>query len=218
MTPRTRRCAFIVGAHIPNGGTYMAYHLGRILHLDFGFETLAVRVGEESSDNGIHRYEPRFSSVTIPEMEAQIGADDVLVCNPSFSSYMFGLRLPGLKISYVQGFNTFNLLDRRFEHYVSASGVVSRFLSSVYGLTTRVITPFINTENFPEVTPWQSRPEGSTLVFTKGERTIIDPIMTRLQEILSTNAPGIKLDKIHSGIGLPQSELMRASANTGMCS
>src|SRR5690349_3168968 len=55
----TRR-AFVVGAYLPNGGTYMAYHLGRILNLDFGLEIVVVTVGDESVDNGIFHYNVRY--------------------------------------------------------------------------------------------------------------------------------------------------------------
>lgn len=205
----TRRRAFVVGAYIPNGGTVMAYHLGRILEIDFGYEAIAVQVGTETADNGIHPYHTRFASVTIPEMEAAIGEDDVLICNPSFSSHMFGLRLRGRKISYVQGFNTFHILDCRFDHYVAVSEFVSRFLSTVYGLTTRVIPAFINIESFPTAPPWWSRPVGSTLVSLKGNSTILDPFLGRLRAILSDRAPEIRLEDTISGIALPQPELMR---------
>jgi Glycosyl transferases group 1 len=209
MTVPSRRRAFVVGAYIPNGGTLMAYHLGRILQLDYGFEAVAVRVGTETADNGIHRYDPQFSSITISQMEAAIGDHDVLVCNPSFSSYMFGLRLPGRKICYVQHFNTFNLLDCRFDRYVAVSAVVSRFLSAVYGLAPRIISPFINIDSFPNATPWWSRPAGSTLVYAKGGGAILSPVMNRLRDLLSSRAPEIKLESILSDITLPQTEFMR---------
>jgi len=205
----TARRAFVVGAYVPNGGTFMAYHLGRILQLDFGFEAIAVQVGEETADSGIHRYDPIVPSMTVAEMEAAIGDDDVLICNPSFSSYMFGLRLPGRKICYVQHFNTFTLLDCRFDHYVAVSDVVSRYLFAVYGLSTRVIPAFINIEIFPDASPWASRPAGSTLVYFKNDTAIVELFMQRLKSLLSGRAPKISLDDVLSGITLPQPEFMR---------
>jgi Glycosyl transferases group 1 len=205
----TRHLAFVVGAYIPNGGTVMAYHLGRILQLDFGYEAIAVQVEKETADNGIHQYDIRFPSMTIPEMEAAIGDDDILICNPSFSSLMFGIRLAGRKISYVQHFNTFHVLDCRFDHYVAVSEFVSRFLSTVYNLPTRVIPPFINIESFPAAADWWLRPAGSTLVFLKGQAEVVEPLMRGLRDILSNHAPEIRLDDTISGISLPQTELMR---------
>jgi len=203
------RRAFVVGAYFPNGGAVMAYHIGRILELDFGYKAVAVQVGTETADNGIHHYDFRLSSMTIPEMEEAIGSDDILICNPSFSSYMFGLRLPGRKISYVQHFNTYSVLDCRFDRYVAVSNFVSRFLSTVYNLSTRVIPPFINIESFPIAPPWWSRPAGSTIVYPKGDTTIIEPFVDRLRVILHDRAPEIRLADTISGISFPQTELMQ---------
>jgi glycosyl transferase family 1 len=187
----------------------MAYHIGRILQFDFGYKAVAVQVGTETAENGIHRYDTHFPLMTIPQMEIAIGDDDVLICNPSFSSYMFGLRLPGRKISYVQHFNSYSILDCRYDRYVAASNFVSRFLSTVYDLPTQVIPPFINIEDFPVVTPWWSRPAGSTLVYLKGNPAILEPFVDRLRAILSDRAPEIRLEDSISGISLPQSELMQ---------
>src|ERR1700712_440151 len=114
--------AFVVGAYMPNGGTFMAYHLGNVLQTTFDYEAIAVIVGSENCENGIHQYNPTFPAMTVAEMENTIIDRDVLICNPSFSPFMFGLRLPGTKISYVQHFVSFQTLDCRFDHYVAVSG------------------------------------------------------------------------------------------------
>src|SRR5436190_11464791 len=121
-TPR----AFIMGAYLPHGGAFMAYHLGRILQLDFNFEAIAVRLRAEARDTGLFQYDPVLPSVTLAAMETTIRDEDVLIVNPSFSKYMFGLRLPGRKICYVQGFTTFTILDCRFQRYVAVSGFIAR--------------------------------------------------------------------------------------------
>ena len=41
------RRAFVVCPYAPQGGAYMAYHLGRILHHDFGLDIVSVTVGDE---------------------------------------------------------------------------------------------------------------------------------------------------------------------------
>lgn len=186
----------------------MAYHLGRILQLDFGYQAIAVQVHGETADHGIHRYDPQFSSITVAEMESTIHDDDVLICNPSFSSFQFGLRLPGRKLSYVQHFNTFAVLDRGFDHYVAVSDVVRRFLGAIYGLTPPIISPFINLDGFPAPISWWSRPAGSTLVFVKGEASTTGAIMSQLRSIMSRRAPDIALD-IVGGPLLPQNDLMK---------
>src|SRR5437588_9840964 len=86
---------FVVGAYLRNGGTYMAYHLGRILHLDFGLEVAAVVLDDERLDNGIFSYDVNFPVIGIAEMEQRIAEGDILLANPSFSNYFFGPRLPG---------------------------------------------------------------------------------------------------------------------------
>ena len=51
---------FVIGAYLPNGGTLMAYHLGRILERDFGIPAIAVTFAGEHADLGIHAYDLRM--------------------------------------------------------------------------------------------------------------------------------------------------------------
>jgi hypothetical protein len=67
LESRVRR-AFVLGAHLPNGGTYMAYHLGKILQEEFSFAAHAVSVGGEKSDNGIQTYDLEMQSISVDEM------------------------------------------------------------------------------------------------------------------------------------------------------
>ena len=85
-------------------------------------------------------------TLSVAEMEAQITPRDLLVVNPSFSPHQFGWRLPGTKISYVQDFKTFALLDRKIDHYIAVSDFVRDFLRTVYALDVPVIAPFIELE------------------------------------------------------------------------
>ena len=208
MQSTSSRRAFVVGAHLPQGGAAMAYHLGRILEEQFGFAPIAVQVNAETGEHGVRPYGKRFPIMTIAEMEKAIGPADVLVCNPSFSRFRVGLRLPGLKICYVQGFTTYGLLDR-FDHYVAVSGVVARYLKAIYGLEPRVISPFVDTAAFPRQVPWWSRPPGSILTFVKGEPAAIDAIMGLIRKTLARDAPDIDLGTELKGISMPQAELLR---------
>ncbi len=207
MTAQRRR-AFVIGAYIPRGGTYMSYHLGHILHHDFGFQMIAVQIGKEAADNGILSYDPKFPSITVAGMEAEINDDDVLVCNPSYSAYMFGLRLPGRKLCYVQGFNTFKVLDRGFDAYVAVSDVVRRYLSAVYDLSPPIIPPFVDLAGTPVAQSWWARPPGSILVYAK-DNAAAAPIIERIRAILSSRAPDIALDSFITGVALPQAEFMQ---------
>jgi hypothetical protein len=202
------RHAYVVGAHLPNGGTHMAWHLGRILGRDFGIAAVAVRVGDETPDHGIHAYDLRMPQVSIAEMERAIGADDILVVNPSFSHYQFGMRLPGFKLSYVQGFNTFALLDLKFDHYVAASGFVAEFLRSTYALDARVIPPFIETGRLPPVPDWAQRPALSVLPYRKGLPEIWNTSFARLRDLVAARAPQITFAEPLAGTGIRHAELL----------
>jgi len=106
--------------------------------------------------------------VSVAAMRREIAACDVLIANPSFSSCGFGFDCPGRKIMYVQGFNSFRLLDCRFDLYVAVSGFVQSFLSAVYGIHAAVIPPFIRADALPSAPAWQARRDGSILVSLKG--------------------------------------------------
>jgi hypothetical protein len=191
----TRR-AFVVCPYLSYGGAYMAYHLGRILHLDFGFDTFAVNVGDESANKGIFYYDVRFPGISIADMEQQIGDRDILIANPSFSNYLFGPRLPGRKLMYIQGFNTFALLDRYFDLYASVSRFVARFVRTTYGIHTPVIPGFVELDRLPPATAWQDRPVASILVYVKGDPGFKEVALALLRDAVARRRPGVDLDNI----------------------
>jgi hypothetical protein len=204
---RSYRQVYVVGAYVPNGGTYMAYHIGRILQRDFGIPAIAARVGEETPDHGIHPYDVTMPQVTLAEMERAISADDILIVNPSFSTHQFGWRLPGFKLSYVQDFKTFALLDRGIDHYVAVSDFVRSFLHTVYDLDARVIAPFIQLERLPAATDWWLRPADLVLPYRKGLPEVWDLSWQRLREIVTQRAPDIRFAEPVAASGIPQAEL-----------
>lgn len=198
---------FVIGAYLPNGGTRMAYHVGRILERDFGITAIAVQIVDETPDHGIHDYDLAMPQVTLAQMEQDIRAEDILIVNPSFSSHQFGWRLPGLKLCYVQGFNTYALLDRGFDHYVAVSGFVRDFLHSVYALETSVIAPFIELERMPEAPAWEQRPARLVLPYRKGIAEVWEQSFARLREIVAARAPQIEFDEPLAGTDIAQPEL-----------
>jgi len=207
MSERKFDRVFVIGAYLPNGGTLMAYHLGRILERDFGIPAIAVALGGENADAGIHAYDLRMPNVTVAEMEQQITARDILIVNPSFSSHQFGWRLPGFKLCYVQDFKTFALLDRKFDHYVAVSDFVGAFLRTVYSLDVSVIPPFVNLEAMPPATPWARRPESLVLPYHKGLPEIWELSFARVRERLTQRAPRITLAEPLAASGVAQREL-----------
>lgn len=139
---------FVYQAFIQAGGTYMAYHIGGILQQHFGLEAVAVG---SAAEPGMFRYPVAMPVIDEATMVATASAQDLLICNPSFSDRMFGLRLPCRKLSYVQGVRTFQLLDVFFDRYVFVSKWARRFVSQHYGIDGPVIPAFIDTETFQAV-------------------------------------------------------------------
>lgn len=203
-----RRRAFVIGAYLPNGGTLMAYHLGRILEEEFGFQAVAVTVGDETPDHGIHRYDLRMPLVPLAQMEREITQTDVLIVNPSFSSHQFGWRLPGLKICYVQAFNTFSLLDCRLDHYVAVSAFVGEFLRTVYAIDARVIAPFLDHDALPPARPWQQRPADVVLPYRKGMPEAWEVSWQFLRALIAERAPQIRFADPLAGSGIAHPEFL----------
>jgi glycosyltransferase involved in cell wall biosynthesis len=199
---------FVIGAYLPNGGTLMAYHIGRILERDFGVRSVAVKLGSEGFDDGIHTYDLRMPGVTVAEMESQITPRDLLVVNPSFSAHQFGWRLPGTKISYVQDFKTFALLDRKIDHYIAVSDFVRDFLRTVYALDVPVIPPFIELDAMPAAPAWSQRPETHVLPYRKGIGEVWDLSFARVRQIVAERAPHIVFDDALPSSGIAHRELM----------
>lgn len=202
------RRAFVVGAYLPNGGTLMAYHVGRILEEEFGFAATAVAIGGETPDHGIHAYPLRMPQVTLAQMEREITARDVLVVNPSFSSHQFGWRLPGFKLSYVQGFSTYALLDRRLDHFVAVSDFVRDFLKTVYSIDANVIVPFVAADALPASPTWAERPARVILPYRKGIPEVWDASYRRLQELLGAREASVTLAEPLVAGDLPHRELL----------
>jgi len=194
---------YVAGALIPTGGALMAYHIGRLLHVHFGYEFVDVHVYD--IEKPIFHYDILPRTISLAELEKNVTEEDILVVNPSYSQFLFGLTLPGRKIMYVQDFRTFLLLDCHFDLYVSVSGLVSRYVEALYGLKTDIIPAFIDPPKI-EVTPWEDRPKNSALVYMKKpsrEHQI-------LHRYLQHHLPEFDLSNIIEGRGLSQKEFLQA--------
>jgi hypothetical protein len=186
----------------------MCYHLGRILHLDFGLEVAAVALGDERRENGIFDYDVDLPAISVADMEQQIADQDILLANPSFSNYFFGPRLPGRKLMYVQDFKTFGLLDRYFNHYVCVSSFVARFIRTTYGLRAPVIPAFIELDRLPTAPAWQDRAAGSVLIHLKGDATFRRVAVARLRDAVVRRASGVDLDNVLDQPALPHADFL----------
>lgn len=199
--------AYIAGALIPTGGAYMAYHIGRLLYLHFGYELVDIHIYDTKTP--IFQYDVPIATMGISEVESAISDEDVMVVNPSFSQFLFGLRLPGKKIMYIQDFRTFLLLDCHFDAYVSVSNVVSRYVKALYHIDTPVIPPFIRNTNLPPALPWDERPKDSALVYMKNPSREHQILLDHVKWRLSKEAPHIDLSQVVEGRGMTQDEFLR---------
>jgi len=186
------RKVYVVEAYVPNGGTYMAYHVARILHLDFGYEVYVLTDNpdlDKGHAHGMFSYEPLFPCLPLSKASTIVRNQDVLICNPSFSAHNFGLKVRGMKIMYIQGFTTFSVLDRFFDYYVSVGNFTHNFLKNIYDLESTIIPAFL--EDPPLESPakqsppeWSQRRPYSVTLNLKGEVSYL--LLSRLREILKT--------------------------------
>ena len=194
---------YVVAPYLPHGGTFMAYHLARLLQLDFGFEAVAVTIGTETAANGVFVYDPVFPSIPLAALATTITDDDLLIANPSFSRFGLGFSCRGRKLMYIQGFTTYDVLDGGFDLYVCVSSFVRHFVQSLYGISPPVIPPFVQRETFPPPRPWSERPEGRILVNNKGHTHRQEVLLNRVVTRLAAARPGLTFDLL-SGEKEPQ--------------
>jgi hypothetical protein len=180
---------FVYEAYVPAGGTYMAYHIGRMMCDLFGAEVICVGA---SPTKGMFSYPVLFPVIDREQFVRAVSRDDMLICNPSFSLELFGLRLECRKLSYVQGIRTFAVLDIFFDHYVFVSEVVKQFVGQHYSINGPVIPAFIHTDVFHPFTEagrpkeWEQR-RRTCLVL---QRKISPLVYERLQRTYAAMYPG----------------------------
>jgi hypothetical protein len=195
---------YIVGATLPAGGAFMAYHVGRILHKLTGFELVDVQVKEAPLT--AFTYDIPMQALPLAQLKATITDRDFLIANPSFSYNLFGLTVAGKKIMYAQDFRTFAFLDCQFDLYVSVSRVVQQFLSSAYQIESFIIPAFINTDKTPAGPTWQDRPAQSLLIYTKVESHEHQIIKNQIVAHIKQAHPQAIIDTL-DGKKLSQAEL-----------
>jgi len=177
--------AYIVGGYIPNGGTYMAYQLGRILHEDHGIEVIIVNVNEETPNHNIFYYPFVFDTIHLKDLESTTTLNDLLIVNPSFSSHMIGLNCLGKKLMYVQDFKTFSIIDGFFDYYVSVSQFVADFLYTTYHLKAPVIPACIFLRDFPPSISWNKKSDKIIVPILKHQpyiKAVLNEFCSRYKE------------------------------------
>ena len=190
MSQRTKT-AYVLGAYVPNGGTYMAYHVGRILDRHFGFQCRGVIYQDELSLPPLYEYPDRYEAIGIEEMERDVQPDDMLIVNPSYSAFLFGLKFSCKKLMYVQHFNTYPVIDGFCDYYVCVSRVVQQYVQLVYGWEPPVIPAFIHAERVVADPPWRERPADRVLVYAK---QFSGQLLAHLQELFRTHHPATRVE------------------------
>ncbi len=165
----------------------MAYHIGRILYEYFGSEVFVVGSRPEKM---MFSYPIEFPAIPQEEFEARVTADDLLICNPSFSDQHFGLKLPCRKLSYVQNVRTYTLLDVFFDCYVFVSDWVKWFAEKYYGIRGNVIPAFIHTDFFSCADDWSERQASIPITQYKYD----DIVFSRLLKLFSAKYPDCLLE------------------------
>jgi glycosyltransferase involved in cell wall biosynthesis len=178
---------YVVGAYKPRGGGYVAYHLARLVAERFGHRCRVVSLRGEDGSHGLWTYPEHYEAVSVAEMESAISAEDLLIANPSFSQNELGLRVPGRKLMYVQGFGR-PVLDGFFDRYVCASDFLRELMGKLYEIDAPVIPPFIELDEIPAGPPWEERPPRRILVLAKtaGER-----LLARFHDAMRTQHPSV---------------------------
>lgn len=200
--------AYILGAKIPSGGTYMAYHVGVILARRFGYTPVDVHVSRDAAPE-LFTYPMVMQSVPVRKMEREINEGDMLIANASFSDFFFGRRLPCQKIMYAQGFNTFTALDCGFDAYVAVSTTVQTYLRAMFDITAPVIPAFVDVASVPKLLPWKERQQGSALVYLKQPDLGHHVVYQTLKDAL----PNLPLANVYEGRKVSHAEFLSRIAS-----
>jgi len=180
---------YVAGGYLPKGGGHMAYHVGRIAAARSGRRCRIVTMKGETAASSTWTYPQEFDALSREQMELEIGDEDLLIANPSFSRNQFGLRLPGRKLMYVQGFASLPVIDGFFDDYVCASDFLQDLLSRTYGIEAPVIPPFVQVDRVPPGPAWDERPADRMMVMTKafGEQ-----LLERFDAVMRSDHPAVE--------------------------
>src|SRR5262249_55558330 len=118
------------------------------------------------------------------------------------------------KLMYIQGFNTFALLDRYFDLYASVSRFVARFVRIAYGVSAPVIPAFVELDRLPPVIAWQDRPAASIVVYLKGDPTFKEVMLAPARAAVGRRVLGVDLENILKGSPLNRTDFL---ARMGAC-
>lgn len=182
---------FVFKGYGNDGGAFLSYQIGRICHHQFGSPLFVVEHKQKvqrisSLKHPRFDYPFEFRDITIGQMKKMMKPNDLFICNPAFSKKWFGLNLPMEKLMYIQGMNTYPVLDIFFDHYVSVSEFIQLHVKNLYKKASPIISPFINHSVFENRTPWKERSNDMLILGYKGYAS---PMMRYLNEFYKEKYP-----------------------------
>lgn len=182
-TEASKRKVFVFKGYGNYGAAFLSYQLGLVCHKKFGSPLYIVEHKKRLNQmkqrrHPIFDYPIEFPTVTIGEMKKIMHPNDLFICNSAFSTKWFGLNLPMKSLMYIQGMNTYPVLDIYFDHHVSVSHFVQEHIEQIFNKKTTVISPFINHELFQNKTKWKDR---SNSILILGYKGYAEPILNHLK-------------------------------------
>ena len=209
----TVKKAFVLGGYQHSAACYLIYHVGRVLEEQFGYEPVIVRTGNETPELSPFHYPKVYATVQLGDLAAVVSRQDIVLPIAGASDLCFGLTLACRKLLYVQGVNTFKVLDGFMDSYVSVSAFVQQTLRHFYGIDSPVIHPFIDLDSLPEQLAWQDRDPNAVVIFVKPPPPV-DVLIGAFLSRLSARHPGVQPSVRVIERGVPHAELIALLGRT----
>jgi hypothetical protein len=147
----------------------MLHGIAELLRVQFGLPVTIVTITDELAPAPEIAAQQQFATVSIDDLPSVVGRDDLLIMSPAFSQHWLGQRSVCRKVMYVQGFNTYSLLDCFFDSYVCVSEFCRSVLETTYGIQSPVIPAFVEIAKRISPVPWRDRQPRRILVYSKGD-------------------------------------------------
>jgi hypothetical protein len=193
----------------------MNYHVGRVLADLTGLELHIVTTKQETRGRSYFSTEFVEKTVDLRDLPKVAAVRDVLIASPSFSSHWLGLALPCTKVMYVQGFNTYRLLDCFYDRYVCVSGFCADFLRTTYGIEAPVVPAFVDVSSTDWDRPWRERPPKRVLIHTKGDGDLMAALSVEVRQRVAEIVPEVVFEELRpNDKPLPHNAMLQRLASS----
>jgi hypothetical protein len=205
--------AYVLGGYQIYAAGRMLYHVAHVLGERFGYEPIVVRAGNESFAASPFRYPKEYRMIDQQSFYSTVGQEDIFLPVAATWGAAFGLTLNCRKLLYVQGVNTYKVLDGFMDGYVSVSTFVQKVLAQQYAIHSPVINPFIDLADMPSPLEWTKRDPNEVVIFVKPPE-LADPLVRAFTARLALRHPAIRASFRVFQRGVPHSELMALLGRT----